>query len=67
MTAKGMKGNVKLLILVIKRKNKKFVMEIIKKHHPDAFISIEQVQSVAGGNFPITKRNRSELYRKLKI
>jgi len=53
--------------MIIRRKNKQYVLEIIKKHHPDAFISIEQVQSVAGGSFPTLRKTRSELYRRLKI
>ncbi len=51
-TAEGKTGTVKMVILIIKRKNLKKVLEIIEKNYPNAFISIEQVQSVRGGAFP---------------
>ncbi len=41
-----------LVQLIIKRKNLKDVLEIIEKNNPNAFISIQQVQSVKGGIFP---------------
>jgi uncharacterized protein YebE (UPF0316 family) len=65
-TGEGLKGNVKLLIMIIRRKNKQKVLEIVKENAPKAFISIEQVQSVKGGNFPFVDRNKWEMLKKLK-
>ncbi|TFG09395.1 MAG: DUF2179 domain-containing protein [Promethearchaeota archaeon] len=56
MTAEGAKGLVRIVLLVIKRKNLPKVLETIRSNNPKAFISIEQVKSVSGGNFPSTKR-----------
>jgi len=56
MTAEGTKGMVRLVILVIKRKNLPKILELIRENNPKAFISIEQVKSVSGGNFPQVKR-----------
>ena len=67
LTAEGIKGNVKLVIMIIKRKNKLKVLEIIKQTVPDAFISIEQVQTVRGGIFPYEKKTRWELLLRKKI
>lgn len=56
MTAEGSKGLVRIVLLVIKRKNLPKILELVRKNNPKAFISVEQVKSVSGGNFPITKR-----------
>ena len=56
MTAEGPKGLVRIVLLVIKRKNLPKILELVRTNNPKAFISVEQVKSVSGGNFPITKR-----------
>ncbi|MBY9012181.1 MAG: DUF2179 domain-containing protein [Candidatus Lokiarchaeota archaeon] len=56
MTAEGTKGFVKIVYLVIKRKILPKTLEMIRTNNPKAFISIEQVKSVSGGNFPQVKR-----------
>ena len=66
MTAEGVKGNVKLLVTVIKRKNKEKVLEIIRELNPNAFISIQQIQSVSGGKFPFESKMRHDLLKRLK-
>jgi uncharacterized protein YebE (UPF0316 family) len=58
LTAIGTRGNRTLLIMVIKRKNESRVKEIIREKSPNAFISIEQIQSVKGGQFPIQQKNQ---------
>lgn len=65
MTAEGSNGLVKIVLLVIKRKNLPKILELIRSNNPKAFISIEQVKSVSGGNFPISKR--WDLIRRKKI
>lgn len=66
LTAIGSRGIVKLLILVIKRKNEPRVKNIIRECSPNAFISIEQIQSVKGGQFPIRKRPQWHLKKNTK-
>jgi uncharacterized protein YebE (UPF0316 family) len=56
ITAIGTTGNVYLLIMIIKRKNESRVKAIIREKSPNAFISIEQVKSVKGGQFPIQQK-----------
>lgn len=65
VTAEGAKGNVKILIMVIKRKNKAQILKIIRELSPNAFISIQQTQSVIGGRFPFEKM-RFDLLKRLK-
>ncbi len=55
-TAEGPNGLVKIVLIVIKRKNLRTILEVIRSNNPKAFISVEQVKSVSGGNFPATKR-----------
>lgn len=56
MTAEGTNGLVRIVYLVIKRKTLPKTLEMIRVNNPKAFISIEQVKSVSGGNFPQVKR-----------
>jgi uncharacterized protein YebE (UPF0316 family) len=67
MTAEGTKGIVRLVLLVIKRKNLPKVLSIIREMSPKAFISIEQVSSVKGGNFPPKRRFHWYLYKRKKV
>lgn len=66
LTAEGIKGNVKLVVMIIKRKNQLAVLEIIKKINPNVFVSIENVQSVKGGKFPLTHKTRWYLLKRKK-
>ncbi|NVM45780.1 MAG: DUF2179 domain-containing protein [Candidatus Lokiarchaeota archaeon] len=65
MTAEGTKGFVKIVYLVIKRKTLPKTLETIRTNNPKAFISIEEVKSVSGGNFPQVKR--WDLFKRKKI
>jgi len=67
MTAEGTKGMVKLVLLIIKRKNLRKVLTIIRNINPKTFISIEQVSSVKGGNFPPKERFHWYLYKRKKV
>jgi uncharacterized protein YebE (UPF0316 family) len=53
----------KLIQLIIKRKNLRQVLEIIEQIYENAFISVQQVQSVKGGIFPPPVR-RERFYLK---
>jgi uncharacterized protein YebE (UPF0316 family) len=67
MTAEGSKGFVKIVVLVIKRKNLRKVLTIIRNVSPKIFVSVEQVQSVRGGNFPQKQKTYWNLFRRRKI
>lgn len=66
LTAEGIKGSVKLVVMIIKRKNHLAVLEIIKNISPNTFLSIENVQSVKGGKFPLTDKTRWYLLKRKK-
>jgi len=67
MTAEGSKGFVKIVVLIIKRKNLRKVLSIIRSINPRVFVSVEQVQSVKGGNFPQKEKTRWYLFRRRKV
>lgn len=52
----GGSGRVKMVFTIIKRQDLPHVIGIIKKFHPNAFYSIEEVKSVAEGVFPSRQR-----------
>ncbi|NJD78349.1 MAG: DUF2179 domain-containing protein [Candidatus Methanoperedens sp.] len=53
--AHGVRGDVKLIYTIIKRKDLQNVEDIIKKFDPKAFYSIEEVRSASEGIFPPTR------------
>ncbi|MFI5220202.1 MAG: DUF2179 domain-containing protein [Bacteroidia bacterium] len=52
MDAQGSKGPVKILLTVIKRKDRELVAKIINEHNPNAFYSIEDIRMANQGVFP---------------
>jgi uncharacterized protein YebE (UPF0316 family) len=67
--AEGVEGRVHLLFSVIKRQDIAKFIEIVDKHAPRAFYSIEDVRSVSEGVFPARQsflgRSRFSLHRML--
>lgn len=51
--AQGALGPVKIIFTIVKRKDIPLVLEIIKKHNPLAFFTIEDVRSVRKGVYPV--------------
>jgi len=47
----GAMGPVKLIFMIVKRANKKLVLDILHEHAPNAFYSIEDVKSFEHGVF----------------
>jgi len=52
----GARGQVKMVFSIIRRQDLPDVVEVIKKLHPGAFYSIEDVKSVSEGVFPEGRR-----------
>jgi uncharacterized protein YebE (UPF0316 family) len=53
--AEGSRGKVKLIFMVLKRKEIPNVLEILKKHQPKAFYTIEDVRYASEGVYPAAK------------
>jgi uncharacterized protein YebE (UPF0316 family) len=52
LDAKGSRGKVNLLFMIVKRKKLQEVVNIIRDYNPNAFYSIEDVRSVADTDLP---------------
>lgn len=53
----GAKGPVKLIFMIVKRSNKKHVLDIVHQYAPSAFYSIEDVKSFKHGVFTDTGKS----------
>lgn len=51
VNAEGMKGSVKMIYTIIRRKSIKEVIDVINFHNPNAFITIEEIRTVKEGFF----------------
>lgn len=52
LDGEGGTGKVKMVFTIIKRQDLPHVVEIIRKFHPNAFYSVDDVKSVGEGIFP---------------
>lgn len=50
--AQGVQGKVRVVYLIIKRRDMASVSEILEQHQPDAFVVVNDVRHAAGGVFP---------------
>lgn len=64
--AKGMKGKVSLIFLIIKRQHLAIVQELIHKHNPQAFVSMNDIRSVQEGYFPTNTTGARGLFLRLR-
>jgi uncharacterized protein YebE (UPF0316 family) len=55
VAAEGTEGKVHLLFMVLRRSDLDRAITIVKKYHPKAFLSVEDVRQVIEGNFPKTR------------
>lgn len=49
MQGRGLHSDVEILNLIVQRKKVPSVLQIIQRHDPDAFVSVEEVRSIQGG------------------
>jgi uncharacterized protein YebE (UPF0316 family) len=62
--AQGVQGKVRLIYLIIRRRDLPRVSKILREHQPDAFSVVNDIRNVAGGVFPLDAA-RIERRRKL--
>jgi len=64
IAARGISGQVKLILMIIKRKNLERIYAIINQYNPKAFVSVENVKTASQGVFPVSaKRNVTPNFR----
>lgn len=61
----GAYGPVKLIFMVVQRKNIKEVLRLVEEHNPDAFYSMEDVRTAEHGYFSAKGNNLSAVRRLL--
>jgi len=64
--AEGINGKVKIIFAVIRRRDLRETLSRIKKVHPHAFYTVEDVRSVGEAILPITKNRGFGILRKGK-
>ncbi len=64
LDAEGNDGPVRIIFLVLKRKDLERVTNIIKEFNPNAFYSIEDVRFVSGKTTPLTSPMMSSVFRR---
>ena len=56
VNGEGVSGAVKIIFMIVKRKNVRTVVDIVRQHNPMSFYSIEDIKSVKKGvftNYPL--------------
>jgi uncharacterized protein YebE (UPF0316 family) len=61
----GMTGKVSLIFIIIKRQNLPLIQSLVRKHNPQAFVSVSDVRAVQEGYFPKRNSEKSVLRRML--
>ena len=61
--ARGTRGKVNLLFMIVKRKKLQHVLDIIRNFNPQAFYSVEDVRSVADVEVPQSEQRQKSLRR----
>ncbi|NEM98553.1 DUF2179 domain-containing protein [Pontibacter burrus] len=63
--ARGTRGKVNLLFMIVKRKKLNHVLDIIREYNPQAFYSIEDVRSVSDYGVPQEESKRGLSLRRI--
>ncbi len=59
LDATGSSGPVKVLFMVVDRKEQHKVIDVVKKYNPRSFYSIEDIRTAQEGIFPVKKKSNS--------
>lgn len=66
INAQGAKGPVKIILVILKRKDLPLLAQLIHEHNPNAFYSIEDVRNARQGVFPrSTGESKMEYLRRI--
>ena len=67
IAARGVSGEVRLVLAVVKRKDIPYFLKIVKKHNPKAFVSVEDVRHLSETHLPPRTRKRKVVNRHMKF
>jgi len=67
IAARGVSGEVRLVLAVVKRKDIPYFLKIVKNYNPKAFVSVEDVRHLSETHLPPRTRGRKKVNRKMKF
>jgi len=67
IAARGVSGEVRLVLSVVKRKDIPFFLKIVKNYNPKAFVSVEDVRHLSETHLPPRTKNRKNVIRRMKF
>jgi len=67
IAARGVSGEVRLVLAVIKRKDIPYFLKIVKNYNPKAFVSVEDVRHLSDTHLPPRTKRRQSLNQGLKF
>jgi uncharacterized protein YebE (UPF0316 family) len=67
IAARGVSGEVRLVLSVVKRKDIPFFLKIVKNYNPKAFVSVEDVRHLSETHLPPRTKSRRNVIRRMKF
>ncbi len=67
IAARGVSGEVRLVLSVVKRKDIPFFLKIVKNYNPKAFVSVEDVRHLSETHLPPRTKSRKNVIRRMKF
>jgi len=67
IAARGVSGEVRLVLSVIKRKDIPFFLKIVKNYNPKAFVSVEDVRHLSETHLPPRTKSRKNVIHRMKF
>ncbi|RKY54780.1 MAG: hypothetical protein DRP93_04695 [Candidatus Neomarinimicrobiota bacterium] len=67
IAARGVSGEVRLVLAVVKRKDMPYFLKIVKNYNPKAFVSVEDVRHLSETYLPPRTKGRNIVDRKMKF
>lgn len=67
IAARGVSGEVRLVLAVVKRKDVPYFLDLVKMHNPKAFVSVEDVRHLSATHLPPRTKARNKLNGRLKF
>ncbi len=67
IAARGVSGEVRLVLSVVKRKDIPFFLKIVKNYNPKAFVSVEDVRHLSETHLPPRTNSRKNVIRRMKF
>ncbi|MEA3392267.1 MAG: DUF2179 domain-containing protein [Candidatus Marinimicrobia bacterium] len=67
IAARGVSGEVRLVLAVIKRKDVPSLLRIVKNYNPKAYVSVEDVRHLSDTHLPPRTKDRNKINRRMKF